>query len=376
MRRFSAHRLAFVAIPALALALAACSGNSSDGNAADNAAQPADAQATAENGRRFLAQPLVTEIFTADPSAHVFDGKLYIYPSHDVDAGIPDDDLGNQYAMHDYRVLSMDAIGGPVTVGPVALDVKDVPWAAKQMWAPDAAYKDGKYFLYFPAKDKDGIFHIGVAVSDNPMGPFKADPQPIPDSFSMDPAVFTDTDGESYMYFGGLWGGQLQKWASGKYDPSIGETDLKQDNKPALMPKIAKMASDMRRFAEKPRDVMIVDEKGQPILGGDHDRRFFEAAWMYKRDGKYYFTYSTGDTHFIAYAVGDNPYGPFTYKGNVLLPVQGWTNHHSIVDFQGKTWLFYHDTQLSGKNHLRSVKVTELTFNPDGSILTIDPFVD
>lgn len=369
MRHFIALSLSAATLASM-LALAACAPAST----ADNAAEAKEA--VAENGRKFIAQPLVSEIYTADPSAHVFNGKIYVYPSHDIDAGIPDDDLGSQYAMRDYRVLSMDKIGGPVTVGGVALDIKDVPWAGQQMWAPDAAFKNGKYYLYFPVKDKKGVFAIGVAEGDNPMGPFKADPQPIPMSFSMDPSVFTDDDGASYMYFGGIWGGQLQKWATGKYDPSIGETDLKQDDKPALMPKIAKMAPDMKSFAEKPRDVVILDEKGKPILGGDHAKRFFEASWLYKRGGKYYFTYSTGDTHFIAYAVGDNPYGPFTYKGNILLPVQGWTNHHSIVDFDGKTWLFFHDTQLSGKNHLRNVKVTELTFNPDGSIKTIDPFKD
>ena len=90
-------------------------------------------------GRHYLSQPLVTQIYTADPSAHVFNGKIYVYPSHDVPTEIPDDDLGNQYAMHDYRVLEMDRIGGPVKIGPVALDVKDVPWASQQMWAPDAA---------------------------------------------------------------------------------------------------------------------------------------------------------------------------------------------------------------------------------------------
>src|SRR6478735_12130332 len=111
------------------------------------------AEAPANDGAaKFLSQPLVREIYTADPSAHVWDGKIYVYPSHDIDAGIPDDDLGSQYAMRDYRVLSMDSIGGPVTVGPVALDIKDVPWAGKQMWAPDAARKDGTYYLYFPVK--------------------------------------------------------------------------------------------------------------------------------------------------------------------------------------------------------------------------------
>ncbi|MDZ5648688.1 hypothetical protein [Nitrospirillum sp. BR 11828] len=96
---------------------------------------------------------------------------------------------------------------------------------------------------------------------------------------------------------------------------------------------------------------------------------------MYKRGGTYYFTYSTGDTHFLAYATGDNPYGPFKYRGHFLLPVQGWTTHHSIVDWGGKTWLFYADNQLSGKNHLRNVKVTEMHFNADGTIQPIDPFV-
>ena len=102
------------------------------------------------DGRHYLSQPLTAQIYTADPSAHVWDGKIYVYPSHDIDAGIPDDDLGSQYAMRDYRVLSMDSIGGPVTVGPVALDIANVPWASQQMWAPDAARKDGTYYLYFP----------------------------------------------------------------------------------------------------------------------------------------------------------------------------------------------------------------------------------
>ncbi|WP_223799790.1 glycoside hydrolase family 43 protein [Sphingomonas nostoxanthinifaciens] len=336
---------------------------------------------TAPDGRHYLSQPLVTSIFTADPSAHVFGGKIYVYPSHDVPTNIPDDDLGNEYAMHDYRVLRMDRIGGPVTVGPVALDVKDVPWASKQMWAPDAAYKNGTYFLYFPARDKSvdknklGAFRIGVATSKNPMGPFKAEPLPIKGSFSMDPAVFSDTDGKSYMTFGGIWGGQLQRWKNGKYDPNGSDTDLHQDDKPALAPKIAMLAPGMTQFAEPPRDIVILDEHGKPVLGGDHTRRFFEGSWMFKRNGTYYFTYSTGDTHFLAYATGASPYGPFHYKGHFLLPVQGWTTHHSIIAWNGKWWLFYADTQLSNKNHLRDVKVTELFFNPDGSIRPVDPFV-
>ncbi len=327
-------------------------------------------------GQRYRAQPLVTEIYAADPSAHVFNGKIYVYPSHDVDAGIPDDDLGSQYAMHDYRVLSMSRPGGPVTIHPVGIDVSQIPWASKQTWAPDAAYKNGRYYLYIPARDTKGIFRIGVATSTSPTGPFKAEPEPIRGSFSIDPAVFTDRDagGESYMYFGGIWGGQLQRWASGKFDPSAGDTDLKSDDQPALAPKVARLSDDMMQFAETPRDVQIVDQAGRAILGGDHDRRFFEASWMFKRAGRYYFTYSTGDTHFVAYAIGNSPYGPFRYAGRVLLPVQGWTTHHSIIEFQKRWWLFYHDTQLSNKNNLRSAKMTELFFYADGTIRPVNPF--
>lgn len=342
---------------------------------AENANTTAEAPRSPE-GKTYLAQPLVKDQFFADPSAHVFEGKLYVYPSHDVDAGIPDDDLGNQYAMHDYQVLSMDSVGGPVTVHPVAIDVKDIPWASKQTWAPDAAFKNGTYYLYMPARDKQGVFRIGVATSKSPVGPFKAEPQPIRESFSIDPAVFTDDDGQSYMYFGGIWGGQLQRWTSGKFDANAGDTDLKQDDRPAIAPKMARMAADMKQFDGSPRDVVITDEKGKPILGGDHERRFFEAAWVFKRAGKYYFTYSTGDTHFLNYAIGNTPMGPFRYTGHILSPVQGWTTHHSIVEFKGKWWLFYHDTQLSNKNHLRSAKVTELFFNPDGTIQPINPFKD
>jgi hypothetical protein len=337
---------------------------------------PQQSATRSPDGKAYRAQPLTRQIYVADPSAHVFNGKIYVYGSHDVDAGIPDDDLGNQYAMHDYRVLSMDRIGGPVTVHPVAIDVKNIPWASKQTWAPDAAYKNGTYYLYIPARDDQGIFRIGVATSKSPVGPFKAEPMPIKGSFSIDPAVFTDTDGKSYMYFGGIWGGQLQRWATGKFDPDAGDTDLKQDDQRALTAKVAPLTADMKQFAEPPRDVVILDEAGKPLLGGDHDRRFFEASWMFKRNGKYYFTYSTGDTHFIAYAIGDSPYGPFHYKGHILLPVQGWTTHHSIVKVGDKWELFYHDTQLSNRNHLRSTKVTELSFNDDGTIRTIDPFTN
>src|SRR3954468_15819340 len=144
---------------------------------------------------KFLTQPLIRDIYTADPSAHVFNGKIFIYPSHDIDAGVPADDLGSHFAMRDYHVLSMASVGGPVTDHGVALDIKNVPWAGRQMWAPDAAEKNGTYFLYFPAQDKRDPSRIGVATSRTPAGPFTAEPQPIAGSFSIDPAVFKDDDG-------------------------------------------------------------------------------------------------------------------------------------------------------------------------------------
>lgn len=321
--------------------------------------------------RKPISQPLVKHIFTADPSAHVFNGKIYIYPSHDIESGVKENDNGDHFDMRDYHILSMDSIGGKVTDNGVALDKKDIPWAGRQLWAPDAAYKNGTYYLYFPIKDKQDIFHIGVATSKSPVGPFKAEKEPIKGSYSIDPCVFKDTDGSYYMYFGGIWGGQLQRWSTGKYDA---KAKIPSGNDDACAPRVAKLSADMKSFVGDVKNVWIVDANGKTFKESSNDKRFFEASWMHKYKGKYYFSYSTGDTHNICYAVGDSPTGPFTYKGIILKPVEGWTNHHSIIEFKGKWYLFYHDVQISGKTHLRNVKVTELKYNPDGSIQTIDAY--
>jgi hypothetical protein len=331
----------------------------------------ASAQEKGTLKKKPISQPLVKHIFTADPSAHVFNGKIYVYPSHDFEAGIKEDDLGSHFGMRDYHILSMDSIGGKVTDNGIALDIKDVAWAGRQMWAPDAAYKDGTYYLYFPVKDKTDVFHIGVATSKNPVGPFKAEKEPIKGSYSIDPAVFKDSDGSYYMYFGGIWGGQLQRWDNNRYNA---DAKLKTAKEEAILPRVAKLSADMKNFTEAPRNIKIVDANGKTFLESNNDKRFFEAAWMHKYKGKYYFSYSTGDSHFINYAIGTSPYGPFTYTGVVLNPVEGWTNHHSIVEVKGKWYLFYHDTQISGKTHLRNVKVTELKYNADGTIQTINAY--
>ncbi|HET9954382.1 MAG TPA: glycoside hydrolase family 43 protein, partial [Polyangiaceae bacterium] len=254
--------------------------------------------------------PLVSHIYTADPSAHVFEGRVYIYPSHDLDIDAEDNDLGDQYAMTDYHVLSHDHAGAPTTDHGEALHIRDVPWALKQMWAPDAAYRNGKYYLYFPARDKDGIFRIGVATSTRPEGPFKAEPEPIRGSFSIDPCVFGADDGEYYMCFGGLWGGQLQCWATGHF---VANAQTPPADQRALCPQIARLTPDMREFASPPRDLVILDSQGEPLKAGDTERRYFEGPWMHKYRGLYYFSYSTGDTHTLVYATSESPTGPFTF---------------------------------------------------------------
>jgi hypothetical protein len=224
--------------------------------------------------------------------------------------------------------------------------------------------------MYFPLKDQNDIFRLGVAISDKPEGPFIPEDNPIRGSYSMDPCLWHDRDGYHYMYFGGIWGGQLQRYRNNK---ALECARLPEGDEPALCAKVVRMREDMLEFAEEPCDVVILDEKGKPLTAGDTKRRFFEASWMHYYKGKYYFSYSTGDTHLLCYAIGDNPYGPFTYQGVILTPVLGWTTHHSIVEFKGKWYLFYHDCVPSGgKTWLRSLKVRELKYDENGRIITMD----
>ncbi|MDR0504019.1 MAG: glycoside hydrolase family 43 protein [Treponema sp.] len=321
------------------------------------------------------AKYLVPNDYMADPSAHVFNGKLYIYPSHDRESGVPENDSGDHFNMRDYHVFSLENVeNGQVTDHGVILDVKDIPWAGRQLWDSDVACKNGKYYLYFSLKDKNDIFRLGVAVCDTPEGPFIPQGDPIRGSYSIDPCVFED-NGEHYIYFGGLWGGQLQRYVNNKAQEN-GAT-YPADSGPAIPARVAKLSGDMLQFAEDPRPVIILDKEGKPIACGDNNRRFFEASWMHKRNGRYYFSYSTGDTHFLCYATGDNPYGPFTYQGVILTPVTGWTTHHCITEYKGKWYLFFHDSVPSGgKTWLRSLKVIDLNYNDDGTIQTIEGKAD
>lgn len=325
---------------------------------------------------------LVPDDYMADPSVHVWNDRLYIYPSHDRESGIAENDNGDHFDMIDYHVFSTDdieaVVRGEKTLEDhgVILSVSDIAWAGRQLWDCDVQEKDGKYYLYFPLKDRNDIFRFGVAVADRPEGPFIPQPDPVRGSYSIDVAVLKDdmpADGNGspayYFYFGGIWGGQLQRYRDNK---ALENTCLPEGDEPALPSRVVRLSDDMLQFAEEPRPVVIVDGNGQPLKAND-PHRFFEASWVHKYNGIYYLSYSTGDTHLICYATSNNPYGPFTYRGVILTPVKaGWTTHHCIVEFKGKWYLFHHDSVPSGKTWLRSLKVCELHYNEDGTIRTIE----
>lgn len=305
--------------------------------------------------------------YAADPAAHSFEGRIHVYCSHDWPSPVTDRTDGNHYDMRQYSHFVLDSLGGPVVRTDAILTLEQVPWASRQLWACDVACKDGRYYLFFPAKDRQGIFRIGVAVADRPEGPFVPDPEPMAGTYSIDPAVFED-NGEFYLYFGGLQGGQLQRFADNKL---LDGERMPSADEEALPARVARLSADMHALAEAPRPVVILGTDGQPLKAGD-PHRFFEAAWMHKHRGVYYFTYSTGSTHQICYATGDNPYGPFTYRGVVLTPVVGWTTHQAICSHNGQWYLFYHDCVPSGGvSSLRSARFCKLVHNPDGSIRTV-----
>ena len=212
---------------------------------------------------------LVPDDFMADPSTHVFNGKLYIYPSHDWESGIPENDNGDHFNMKDYHVFSTDDIEA-VARGEkkledhgVVLDVKDIPWAGRQLWDCDVQEKDGKYYMYFPLKDRNDIFRFGVAIADKPEGPFIPQPAPMKGSYSIDVAVLKDDDGKYYFYFGGIWGGQLQRYKDNK---ALESAYLPEGDENAIPPRVAMLQDDMLEFAEEPKAVMIMTSVMSTVL--------------------------------------------------------------------------------------------------------------
>lgn len=314
----------------------------------------------------FIGDPLITDIFAAAPAAHVFDNRLYVYATHDTET-----DLGKSERL-DYHPLSMAEVGGPVTHHGPALHIGDVPWARAPLGPPDVAHKDGTYYLYFPAKDDEGLFRIGVATASTPEGPFRPEALPIAGTYSTDPAVFADDDGSYYLYLGAIGDGQLQRWMGGSMLPADNYPPARS---PTLLPRMARLGSDMLSLEHNLTEIALQDETGNLINFGDDQRRFSGGIWVHKYQGTYYLSWSTGASNLVQYATSENPYGPFIWRGRLLEPVVGTTTQHSVVQFQDRWYLFYHDIALSGEDHLHSPKVTELIHNPDGSIQTVDSYL-
>ncbi|MUP46014.1 carbohydrate-binding protein [Gramella sp. BOM4] len=286
--------------------------------------------------------PLIQDQFTADPSARVFNGKIYIYPSHDI---VPPEGEGRAdwFNMEDYHVFSSEDLTNWTDHG-VILDQKDVPWAdskAYSMWAPDAIEKGGKYYLYFPtrqkaAKDGEAGFSIGVAIAESPEGPFLPQDQSIEGVKGIDPNVFIDADGQTYLY-----------WSR---DKIYG----------------AKLKDNMLELASEPM-IFEVPKKGH-----------IEGPWLFERKGTYYLTYPhvANNTERLEYATSDNPLGPFDHRGVIMdeSPTGVWTNHHSIVDYKHQWYLFYHHADFSPDfDKLRSIRADSLFFEDNGTIQKVEP---
>lgn len=285
--------------------------------------------------------PLIRDQFTADPSARVFNGKVYLYPSHDILA-TPGHGKAGWFCMQDYHVFSSTNLTDWTDHG-VIVSQNKVPWAdstAYSMWAPDCIERAGKYYFYFPAPAKPGGargFSVGVAVANDPSGPFVPQPSPIAGIHGIDPNVQIDKDGQGYIY-----------WAQGNLYG-------------------AKLKANMLELGSEP-----VKLEGFP------DKGLKEGPYLFERKGIYYMTYPhvADKIERLEYAMSSNPLGPFKYAGMLMEESASgcWTNHQSVIEFKNQWYLFYHNDDLSpnfDKN--RSVRADSLFFNDDGTIRKVMP---
>ena len=283
--------------------------------------------------------PFIQDQFTADPSARVFEGRVYVYPSHDILATEGRGRVG-WFCMEDYHVFSSANLSEWTDHG-VIVSQNSVPWVDStgySMWAPDCIAKNGKYYFYFPARPKDGrFFAIGVAVADKPYGPFIPQPEPIENVRGIDPNPFIDKDGQAYLY-----------WSARNIY-------------------VAKLKDNMLELASEPLVIENLPDKGLK-----------EGPYMFERSGIYYLTYPhvENKTERLEYATGNNPMGPFKVTGVIMdeSPSGCWTNHQSIIAFNNQWYLFYHNNDLSPKfDKNRSIRIDSLFFNEDGTIKKVIP---
>jgi hypothetical protein len=285
--------------------------------------------------------PIITDQFTADPAARVFEGKVYVYASHDILATEERGRVG-WFCMEDYHVFSSENLVDWTDHG-VIVSQNQVIWVDStsfSMWAPDCIYRNGKYYFYFPSRpinagNRRG-FSIGVAVSDRPYGPFNAQSKPIENVSGIDPNPFIDKDGQAYLY-----------WSARNIY-------------------VAKLKENMLELASEPLVIENLPEKGLK-----------EGPYMFERQGIYYLTYPhvEDSTERLEYAIGDNPLGPFRVKGVIMdESLDCWTNHHSIIEYREQWYLFYHHNDLSPQfDKNRSIRIDSLYFNEDGTIKEVTP---
>lgn len=288
--------------------------------------------------------PIIRDQFTADPSGCVFNGKMYVFPSHDIVAREGQGRPG-WFCMEDYHVFSSENLTDWTDHGVIVHQTK-IPWVDSttySMWAPDCIERNGKYYFYFPAQKKSTDpqvrrgFGIGVAIADRPEGPYVIQEKPIENVHGIDPNIFIDHDGQAYLY-----------WSMGNLF-------------------VAKLKENMLEIEGEPLVIANLPEKGLK-----------EGPYVIERNGIYYLTFPHVENHIerLEYAVGDHPMGPFTMKGVIMdeSSMNCWTNHHSLVQFQDQWYLFYHQNAYSPKfDKNRSVCLDSLFFNADGSIQIVLP---
>jgi hypothetical protein len=315
--------------------------------------------------------PVIRDQFSADPTARVFNNKVYLFPSHDIKA--PAGQRQDWFCMEDYHVFSSENLTEWIDHGMI-ISQKDVPWGnptGYAMWAPDCVQKNGKYYFYFPNAPKNGRgFGIGVATADVPEGPYRLEPKPIEGVSGIDPCVLLDDDGSAYIYWGGggLRGAKLKA------------------NMLELEGPLQEIPARRRPGAPENTPQMPPTKVGGQNMEGLPDG-FKEGPFAFKRNGWYYLTFPwvrsndkdkadkenphQGVTETLAYAMSKNPLGPWDFKGLIMAehPNGCWTNHHSLVEYKGQWYIFYHTNFFSpAMDKRRSTCIEKVNFNADGTI--------
>ncbi|WP_229507378.1 family 43 glycosylhydrolase [Pseudoduganella rivuli] len=316
----------------------------------------------------YALNPVIQTMYTADPAPMVHKGTLYLFSSHDEDVGEK-----NNFNMKNWVLSTTTDMVNWTQHGAIA-SLRDFPWAAKEIsgwdgfdngaWAPQAIERDGKWYLYAPVQGRG----IGVLVADNPLGPY-VDPlkKPLIAGHagglydSIDPTVYIDDKGQAYLAWGNpnLWSVKLNKDMI-SYDTSVGENG------------IIGHPMTVKALGERTPPDTVGVTKPKPALRGTS---YEEGPWLYKRKNLHYLFFAAGPIpEHLAYSTGPTAEGPWTYGGVVMAPQSAFTNHPGVVDYKGKTYLFYHTADLPGGDGFkRSVAVDELKFNPDGSVPMVQP---